>query len=95
MVKKMLFILVCGLCLCLFFQWDVKKGYNSYVRVHPLIETPVYQGKIALYTQGSSLYPTLFEDIKKAKKYVYIQFFIIRADNISMKLFELLKEKAY
>ncbi|MGI1798896.1 phospholipase D-like domain-containing protein [Priestia sp. TRN 1309] len=94
MVKKMLFILVCGLCLCLFFQWDVKKGYNAYVRVHPLIETPVYQGNIALYTKGSNLYPTLFEDIKKAKKYVYIQFFIIRADNISMKLFELLKEKA-
>lgn len=42
MIKKMLFILVSGLCLCFFFQWDVKKGYNAYIRVHPLIEKPVY-----------------------------------------------------
>lgn len=90
----MLFILVSGLCLCFFFQWDVKKGYNAYIRVHPLIETPVYQGKLALYTEGNNLYPALFQDIKKAKKYVYIQFFIIRSDKISMKFFNLLKERA-
>ncbi|QCR30502.1 phospholipase D-like domain-containing protein [Priestia megaterium] len=40
------------------------------------------------------MYPALFQDIKKAKKYVYIQFFIIRSDKISMKFFNLLKERA-
>ncbi|MDR0139505.1 phospholipase D-like domain-containing protein [Metabacillus idriensis] len=98
MLKKMIFILfpvlLLGICFFLYLQWDVKSGYEDYTKSHSLVESPVYQGELSLYPEGSKLYPALFKDIKRAKKYIYIHFFIIREDPVSMKFLELLQKKA-
>lgn len=93
-VRCAFIITLLGICFFLFFQWDVKKGYEDYIKIHPLIESPVYQGELELYPEGSMLYNALLQDIEQAEEYIYIHFFIMREDAISMKFFNLLMEKA-
>ncbi len=50
--------------------------------------------KIEIYTSGTSTFSSLFEEIKKAKDHIHLQFFIFDDDRISNKLRELLIKKA-
>ncbi|PEX86418.1 cardiolipin synthase [Bacillus cereus] len=51
-------------------------------------------GEFQLYTNGEELYRNLFEDIKHAKKYIYIHFYIVGKDEISQEFLQLLEKKA-
>ncbi|MEI5905895.1 cardiolipin synthase [Bacillus spongiae] len=88
----MLVIILCG-SLFLYMQYDVKKGYQHYIETHSAVETSYFDGKIDLFTEGESLFQAFFQDIKNAQKYVYVHFYIIREDDISLQFVELLKEK--
>ncbi|MBF0715795.1 cardiolipin synthase [Gemelliphila palaticanis] len=48
---------------------------------------------IDIIINGEEKFQLLFEDIKNAKKYVYIQYYILKKDNIGKKLFKLLEKK--
>jgi cardiolipin synthase len=98
MIKKIMFFsgLAVVLFLLLFFwmDWDVKKGRAAYTKSHPLTITPIHSGDVTLYTKGNEFYNSLFYDIKNAKQYIYIHFFIARNDKISKKFFHALKQQA-
>ncbi len=48
---------------------------------------------ITVITDGNEKFKLLFEDIKNAKEYIHIQYYIIKMDNIGKKLFDLLEQK--
>ncbi|AZB43149.1 cardiolipin synthase [Bacillus sp. FJAT-42376] len=73
---------------------DIDAGAESYNRKHPAYTAPVSEGDASLFAEGKTLYTSLFHDIKLAKKYIYIQFFIIRNDKISREFLSLLQKKA-
>ena len=50
--------------------------------------------KIEIFTSGTSTFSALFDEIKKAKDHIHLQFFIFDDDRISNKLRELLIKKA-
>lgn len=98
MLKKIIVFILIAFILAfpLFFwmDWDVKKGKAAYTKSHPFTVTPLYSGDVRLYTTGNEFYEALFHDIEQAQRYIYIHFFIARNDEISKKLYNVLKQRA-
>ncbi len=58
-------------------------------------EVPVYDGtKSEFFASGEKLMPKLIEELKRAKKYIYIEFFILAEGTMWDEIFAVLKEKA-
>lgn len=51
------------------------------------------KNKITIITDGNEKFNSLFEDIKNAKEYIHIQYYILKKDNIGKELFNLLEKK--
>lgn len=51
------------------------------------------RNNIKIITSGKEKFELLFEDIKNAKKYIHIQYYILKKDNIGKELFALLEKK--
>lgn len=56
--------------------------------------TPTDQNKLKLLTSGEEKFIDLFNEIKKAKHHVHLEYFNFRNDSIANALFDLLAEKA-
>ncbi|SFQ13869.1 cardiolipin synthase [Nitrosomonas cryotolerans] len=60
-----------------------------------VLDTPLsYNNAFRLLIDGESFFDTLFEQIRSAKNYIYIEFYIIRDDDIGRKFAEALCERA-
>lgn len=46
-----------------------------------------------LYTEGEEMFSSLFYDIRKAEKYIHLEYYIIRNDDLGNRLMALLTEK--
>ncbi len=58
-------------------------------------EMPVYDGTESEFlSPGEKLMPRLLEELKKAQKYIFIEFFILAEGSMWNEIFEILKEKA-
>lgn len=58
-------------------------------------EVPVYDGtKSEFFAPCENLMPTLIDELKKAKKYIYLEFFILAEGSMWDEIFAVLKEKA-
>ena len=56
---------------------------------------PVYDGTSSkFFSPGEKLMPTLIDELKKAKKYIYLEFFIIAEGKMWDEIYAVLKEKA-
>lgn len=77
-----------------------KKPYlNKYTRLIKMLylnslSRLTYNNEVESIFDGEELFDKLCEDIKNAKKYVYIQTYIMRSDDIGLKIVDLLIEKA-
>ena len=49
--------------------------------------------RVQIITDGKEKFRLLFEDIKNAKNYIHIQYYILRKDGIGKQLFDLLEQK--
>ncbi|MFW5888796.1 MAG: cardiolipin synthase [Bacillota bacterium] len=49
---------------------------------------------VEILNNGDQFFPRLEREIKKAKNYIFMEFYIIKTDNIGKKIFNLLLEKA-
>jgi cardiolipin synthase len=90
-VKKILFAILVILVLLGWIRQDLKAGRSDAPK---LKQSLVHYGDFQLYTDGQALYNALFSDIRKAKTYIYIHFYIIDKDQISQTFLSLLKKKA-
>lgn len=49
--------------------------------------------KVDYYSSGEGIFPWIIDDLKKAKKFIFIEFFIIGEGEMWTKIFDILKEK--
>ncbi|QSS99875.1 cardiolipin synthase [Pontibacillus sp. ALD_SL1] len=68
-----------------------KKHHRKNVRFLDFQSTT---GDYQIYTNGDPLFEDLFQDLRHAKKKIDMMFFIIKTDEISQELLEILKQKA-
>jgi cardiolipin synthase A/B len=73
---------------------DFVLGKRSHQRSVVKRSLPIRYGDCELFKTGNSLYESLFHDINKATDHIHILFYIVREDELSQKLFQLLKKKA-
>ncbi|MFR9165842.1 MAG: cardiolipin synthase [Dysgonomonas sp.] len=72
---------------------------NHYKRLVNLLNrtnaAPLYgNNELEFYSSAESMFASLFEEIRKAEKFIHIQFFIFMDDSIGQELGELLVKKA-
>lgn len=59
------------------------------------VKLPVYSGTTSeFYAPGEKLFQPLLEELKKAEKYIYLEFFILGDGYMWNRIFKILKEKA-
>ena len=72
-----------------------KKAYLQANQLCKLADTHIYQNTNAEYfDMGEKLFPTLLEDLKKAEKFIFMEYFIIEEGLFWNSILDVLKEKA-
>ena len=73
---------------------DFQLGKKKYQKNPPVLHFNKETAKYDLFTTGETFFSSLFTDIKNATSQVDMMFFIVRNDEISLELYDLLKQKA-
>lgn len=72
-----------------------RKAYLQAKLLRKLSNTHIYQNTEAEYfDMGEKLFPQLLEDLKKAEKFIFMEYFIIEEGIFWNSILEILKEKA-
>ncbi len=79
---------------------SLKKSDSGYANVNQYLlnfeNMPVYQNSQSHYiASGEDYFKDLFEEIKAAKKYILLEFFVIKPGKVWDELFTLLKSKTF
>ncbi|WP_141530774.1 cardiolipin synthase [Bacillus cereus] len=90
-MKRFFVVILCLIGVFIWMNIDVEMGKKMASEYEV---GQVRLGEFQLYTNGEELYRNLFEDIKHAKKYIYIHFYIVGKDEISQEFLQLLEKKA-
>lgn len=78
------------------FEDIVNEPYQSVLRLHLLGHDSLFtkDNIVKIYTDGTEKFADLFDNIRKAKKYIHLEYYIIRDDFLSHQFLDLLIEKA-
>lgn len=70
--------------------------YEDLINMHKQTSESYFSedNKIDLYFSGEDKFKALFESISKAKEYIYLEYYIVRNDNLGRKIIDKLTEKA-
>ncbi|MBQ2934894.1 MAG: PLDc N-terminal domain-containing protein, partial [Lachnospiraceae bacterium] len=72
-----------------------KQAYLQANLLCKLSDTHLYQNTTATYyDMGEKLFPAMLEDMKKAEKFIFLEYFIIEEGNFWNSMLDILKEKA-
>jgi cardiolipin synthase A/B len=95
-VLRILLFLFIGTCFVLIVWVKIEKtaAEKKMIFDQQPIQYPMRQSNITLFTDGKQLNNQLFSDIRKAKQYVYINFFSIADDKVSHQFLDLLRRKS-
>lgn len=80
--------------LILWLSADFYFGRKKHRATVKNVKLPERQSDFDLFSKGKALTEQFFYDLQKAKKYIHIQFFIVKNDKISIQLADLLRKKA-
>ena len=77
------------------FQNSFIRDYHDIIRLHLVGHEALYtqDNSVDIYTDGNDKFDNLFNDILNAKRYIHIQYYIIRGDELGQKLLKLLIQK--
>ncbi len=90
-MKHFLIVIICFIGVFIWMNVDVEMG-KKMASGYELEK--IRLGDFQLYTNGDELYRSLFEDINRAEKNVYIHFYIVGKDEVSKEFLHLLEKKA-
>lgn len=78
------------------FHHSFIRDYHDIIHLHLVAHEALYtqDNSVDIYTDGNEKFDNLFNDILNAKKYIHIQYYIIRGDELGQKLLSLLIQKA-
>ena len=80
---------------CYSFRSDLPDYGGRLSFLERLAHLPFTHGnRVELLIDGGQAFPVMFDAIRKAEKYILIQFFIVRADELGRELKDLLIERA-
>ncbi|WP_222599254.1 cardiolipin synthase [Aquibacillus kalidii] len=82
------------LLLILLLVMDFKIGERVYQKNPPNININQISAKYDLFTDGNTLFTSFFQDLRNAKKSINVMFYIVRNDELSREMYQILKEKA-
>ncbi len=70
--------------------------YEHFINMHILTSQSYFSqdNEIELYFSGREKFDALMKSISKAKRYIYLEYYIVRSDNLGEKLLDALTEKA-
>ena len=70
--------------------------YEDIIRMHILTSEAYFSqdNEVELYFSGKEKFDALLESFSKAKKYIYLEYYIMKSDDIGMKIIDTLTEKA-
>lgn len=70
--------------------------YEHFINMHILTSQSYFSqdNEIELYFSGREKFDALMKSISKAKRYIYLEYYIVRSDNLGQKLLDALTEKA-
>lgn len=70
--------------------------YEDIIKMHILTSESYFSqdNEIELYFSGEKKFNALLESIKKAKKYIYLEYYIMKSDGIGTKIIDELTKKA-
>lgn len=89
-MKRFLIVIICFIGVFIWMNVDVEMG-KKMASGYELEK--IRSGDFQVYTNGDELYKSLFEDINRAEKNVYIHFYIVGKDEVSQKFLQLLEKK--
>ncbi len=73
---------------------DFYFGWKKHSKEANQLYLPPERGNAEFISEGVPFFSTLFSDLKDAKSFIYVQFYIIRNDPLGQELFQILKKKA-
>ncbi|MCF6138943.1 cardiolipin synthase [Pseudalkalibacillus berkeleyi] len=73
---------------------DFYLGRKAHINASNRLMLPPEKGDWDFYSEGTTFFKQLFEDLKRAESFIYVQFYIVRDDPIGQELFQILKKKA-
>lgn len=81
---------------------QTKSSFEKYEKIKDLAyyldncgDYPSYENsQITYFPNGEMFFPVFLEELKKAKKFIFIEYFIIKFDESWNQIFEILKQKA-
>ncbi|MDC3414957.1 cardiolipin synthase [Aquibacillus sp. 3ASR75-11] len=87
--------IVSSLVLFILLLWlDFRLGKKAATKSISALDFSRKQGDYSLFSDGNKLFDQFFQDIMEAQKKIDVQFYIVRNDEVSKTLFDLLKERA-
>ncbi|MFS0783895.1 cardiolipin synthase [Bacillus sp. 1P06AnD] len=93
-MKVTVFILLILIALFALFWYDYHAGQKKKDMQVQKKEGKVVDGSLSVFTSGPELFDVMFNDIRQAKKYVHVLFYIVGKDSFSQRYIDLLKKKA-
>lgn len=93
-LKILLIILAVLFILFILLVIDFTLGRSIHLKKFKRQIYPVRQSDIKIFTTGPELFSDYFSELKKAKRYIHVLFYIVKKDQISTEFLTLLKEKA-
>lgn len=78
------------------FNDPTTEKHTDMIRLHLMQDDSFYtqNNDIQMFTDGHELFDDIFEEIKNAKDHIHVLFFIIKSDDLGLKLVNALTEKA-
>lgn len=79
-----------------YYRNDVTKNNHDLIYMHMINNQAILteDNSVEIFTDGKEKFEQLFKDIKAARNYIHIQYYIIKNDNLGKKLIEALTSKA-
>lgn len=77
-------------------DYKAYKNGNIFDYIRNITQRAIYQDDtyVEILNNGEEFFPKLIEELKKAKDYILMEFYIVKNDKIGVKVLDVLKQKA-
>ncbi|WLD93202.1 cardiolipin synthase [Alkalihalobacillus sp. AL-G] len=93
-MRSIFVLFVILFAIIVWFALDFYFGRQQHFSEKNTLFHPPRKGNAEFFSVGTQFFSTLFQDLKHAKSFIFVQFYIIRNDPIGNELLQILKNRA-
>lgn len=93
-LKIIMVILIAIFIIGMYLFLDFKMGRKNHLTTKKSNEFPFHNSDFEIFTHGTDLFNSMFEELKKAQKHIHVLFYICKDDPISTGFLDILRDKA-